>query len=90
VKYQSNVWGCGDVRDPESRRVYGWKYSDGVPGGVEIEERFHSELDRLVRQERHDGRTLPRSATSTRSETLASTRLIPIAPWMPSGAWSDW
>ena len=34
VMYQSNVWGCGHVIDPATRRVYGWKYTDGVPGGV--------------------------------------------------------
>ena len=34
VLYQSNVWGCGSLSDPGVRRVYGWKYTDGVPGGV--------------------------------------------------------
>jgi len=35
VMYTSNVWGCGDVRDPATRRVYGWnfKYS-GAKGGL--------------------------------------------------------
>ena len=34
VLYQSNVWGCGSFPDPTVRRHYGWKYSDGVAGGV--------------------------------------------------------
>lgn len=34
VMYQSNVWGCGDVQDPETRRVYGWNYNYPVKGGL--------------------------------------------------------
>jgi len=35
VMYTSNVWGCGNIIDPATRRVYGWnfKYS-GARGGL--------------------------------------------------------
>ena len=34
VLYTSNVWGCADVADPATRRVYGWNYKYRVPGGL--------------------------------------------------------
>jgi hypothetical protein len=34
VTYQSNVWGQWDNWDPDTRRVYGWAFPYGVPGGL--------------------------------------------------------
>ena len=34
VMYQSNVWGCGEVSEPTSRRVYGWKHKEPVGGAL--------------------------------------------------------
>jgi len=36
VMYTANVWGCGDTYDPDTRRVYGWKFKYGVPGGLRV------------------------------------------------------
>ena len=43
VMYQSNVWGCGDVSDPGTRRVYGWKHSERAAKGA-----LRTWLDRSV------------------------------------------
>jgi len=34
VMYQSNVWGCGDVREPTTRRVYGWNHKEPVKNAL--------------------------------------------------------
>ncbi len=34
VMYNSNVWGCGSVDDPDTGRAYGWNFKYGVPGGL--------------------------------------------------------